>query len=221
MVDDGEMLAGNRDCCAVVRGPANQILQGERLALNLLSRCSGIATCSAQYRKILADSDNSQCILAGTRKTTPGMRLVEKYGMIVGGIDMHRYDLSSMIMLKDNHIACYGSVTKAIQAARSVGGFSLNIEIEVSSEEEADEAIDSGADVIMLDNFSTDELREVSARLKQKWTGKRNFLLECSGGLDLHNLKSYIVPDIDIYSTSKVHQGTAIIDFSLKIIKSL
>ncbi|RAL58752.1 hypothetical protein DID88_003058 [Monilinia fructigena] len=114
-------------------------------------------------------------ILAGTRKTTPGFRLVEKYGMIVGGVDGHRHDLSSMIMLKDNHIWARGSITDAVKAAKATGGFALKVEVEVDSEEGADEAIEAGADIIMLDNFSGDGLKAAARNLRQRWAGKREF----------------------------------------------
>lgn len=156
-------------------------------------------------------------ILAGTRKTTPGFRLVEKYGMVVGGIDGHRHDLSSMIMLKDNHVWARGSITEAVRAARAVGGFSLKIEVEVDSEEGADEAIEAGADVVMLDNFDGEALKVAAKSIRQRWAGKRQFLLECSGGLTPENVESYINHDIDIISTSSVHQGVPHVDFSLKI----
>lgn len=170
-------------------------------------------------------------ILAGTRKTTPGFRLVEKYGMLVGGVDAHRYDLSSMIMLKDNHvwskgmylpIANYtlkycsakwhslGSITKAVQAARAVGGFAVKIEVEVQTEEEADEAINTGADIIMLDNFTGDGLKIAARSLKERWAGKTHALLECSGGLTSSNVESYVCQDIDIISTSSIHQVSVI-----------
>jgi nicotinate-nucleotide pyrophosphorylase (carboxylating) len=148
-------------------------------------------------------------ILAGTRKTTPGFRLVEKYGMLVGGIDAHRYDLSSMIMLKDNHIwskgwginkfADLGSITEAVQAARSVGGFSLKIEVEVQTEADADEAITAGADIVMLDNFDGPGLQAAASSIRQRWKLGTNedslqnkVLLECSGGLTEENLASYL-----------------------------
>ncbi|KAF8458237.1 Quinolinate phosphoribosyl transferase [Kalaharituber pfeilii] len=176
---------------ATVKGPANAILLGERLALNLLSRCSGIATASARLLKLVR-SHGYTGILAGTRKTTPGFRLVEKYGMLVGGVDAHRYDLSSMIMLKDNHIWSKGSITEAVRAARSVGGFPVRIEVEVDSEVAAEEAIEAGADVVMLDNFGGRGVREVAGRLKSKYWermaggeergGGGRVLLECSGG---------------------------------------
>ncbi|KAG6821548.1 hypothetical protein H0H93_000057 [Arthromyces matolae] len=221
---------------ATVKGKARHVLLGERVALNLLARCSGIATRSKKI-KDLARSYGYTGIIAGTRKTTPGMyfsrpwheslpytvsfipgfRLVEKYGMLVGGIDPHRHDLSSMIMLKDNHIWSSGSITAAIQQARSVGGFSLLLDVEVQSEAEADEAIDAGADIIMLDNIEGNELVNIARRLKERWLGKRKFMLETSGNITDSNLQERANNEIDILSTSFVHQSVPHIDFSLKL----
>lgn len=200
---------------ATVKGPANKILLAERTALNMLARSSGIAT-QSHITKKLADESGYTGLIAGTRKTTPGLRLLEKYSMLVGGVDTHRYDLSSMVMLKDNHITSTGSITKAVKAARKVCGFAVKIEVEVATEEDAQEAIDAGTDVIMLDNFQGEELRQVARRLKAA-NPTKSFLLECSGGLTLNNLSSYLCNDIDIYSTSSIHQGTGIVDYSLKI----
>ncbi|PSR93713.1 hypothetical protein PHLCEN_2v4608 [Hermanssonia centrifuga] len=172
---------------ATVKGKARHILLGERVALNMLARCSGIATKSKRIHD-LARGNGYKGVIAGTRKTTPGFRLVEKYGMLVGGIDPHRHDLSSMIMLKDNHIWSSGSITNAIKQARKVGGFSLLLEVEVGSETEADEAIDAGADIIMLDNIEGSELVGVATRLREKWNGKRKFLFESSGNITETNL---------------------------------
>lgn len=208
---------GGKLVVATVKGTANKILLAERTALNLLSRSSGIATQSYITKK-LADENGYNGLIAGTRKTTPGLRQIEKYSMLVGGVDPHRYDLSSMVMLKDNHIASTGSITSAVKSARSVCGFAVKVEVEVSTEEDAREAIDAGADVIMLDNFKGDELQKVAQSLKKYYQGQnKSFLLECSGGLTLQNLGSYLCNDIDIYSTSSIHQGCSIIDFSLKI----
>jgi nicotinate-nucleotide pyrophosphorylase (carboxylating) len=149
-------------------------------------------------------------ILAGTRKTTPGFRIVEKYAMLVGGIDAHRIDLSSMIMLKDNHIwskgafllrselIIQGSITDAVRAARSVGGFALKIEVEVQSEAGADEAIAAGADIIMLDNFDGPGLQKAAFSIRERWNldsiskDTNKVLLECSGGLTEENVASYL-----------------------------
>lgn len=201
---------------ATVRGKARHLLLGERIALNMLARCSGIATKSKRI-KDLAVGYGYKGIIAGTRKTTPGFRLVEKYGMIVGGVDPHRHDLSSMIMLKDNHIWSSGSIAAAIQQARAVGGFSLLLDVEVGSEAEADEAIEAGADIVMLDNMEGEHLVSVARKLKEKWAGKRKFLFETSGNITETNLQEHAVNDIDILSTSVVHQSVQHIDFSLKI----
>jgi nicotinate-nucleotide pyrophosphorylase len=143
-----------------------------------------------------------------------------------------------MTMLKDNHVWSRGSITKAVHAAKAAGGFSVKVEVEVQSEEEADEAIAAGADVVMLDNFTGDGVKVAARSLKEKWKGKREFLLEVSGGLTEDNAERYICngrfltsytrrngvgcpltlfPDVDILSTSSIHQGVRHIDFSLKI----
>ncbi|KAF4619642.1 hypothetical protein D9613_005112 [Agrocybe pediades] len=192
---------------ATVKGKARFLLLGERIALNLLARCSGIATKSKRIKDLARGFGFK------------GFRLVEKYGMIVGGIDPHRHDLSSMIMLKDNHIWSSGSITAAIQQAREVGGFSLLLDVEVGSEAEADEAIDAGADIIMLDNIEGEELVNVARRLKEKWAGQRKFLFETSGNITESNLQERAINEIDILSTSVVHQSVQHIDFSLKIQK--
>ncbi|SAM84061.1 probable BNA6-nicotinate-nucleotide diphosphorylase (carboxylating) [Ustilago bromivora] len=203
---------------ATVTGPSRNILLGERVALNTLARCSGIATASTNFLQRARDG-GYKGIVAGTRKTTPGFRDVEKYGMLVGGVDMHRYDLSSMVMLKDNHIWSTGSVTNAVHAARSVCGFSLRIDVEVQSYDEAVEAIKAGADVIMLDNMEGETLISNAKRLKDEFSGQHKFLLESSGGIDIDNVRDggHVDNSIDIISTSSIHQSTKHVDFSLKI----
>ena len=183
--------SGGKIKAATVRGATRQLLLGERVALNMLSRCSGIATASRKMLTLVREAGYTG-ILAGTRKTTPGFRIVEKYGMLVGGIDQHRMDLSSMIMLKDNHIWARGSITDAVKAAKAVGGFSLKVEVEVDTEAGADEAIEAGADIVMLDNYDGEGLKVAARSLRDRWRGKRNFLLECSGGLTSSNVNEYV-----------------------------
>merc|ERR1712070_181277 len=141
-----------------VRGPARKILLGERTALNTLSRCSGVAATCADAVAIKR-AQNWEGYVAGTRKTTPGFRIAEKYGLLVGGAATHRLDLSQMVMLKDNHIWASGSITQAVKDARVAAGFSQKIEVECQSLQEAIEAAQAGADIVMLDNFKPEDLK--------------------------------------------------------------
>lgn len=147
--------------------------------------------------------------------------------MIVGGVDAHRYDLSSMVMLKDNHVWSTGSIREAVAQARRVAGFSVRIDVEVQSEAEAEEAIRAGADVVMLDNMVGNELVACARSLKARLSSSHRFLLESSGGITLANVQADqrvndgafhgLTTAIDIVSTSAIHQSTQHIDFSLKI----
>jgi len=200
---------------ARVYGKARSLLLGERVALNTISRCSGIATRATKLAN-LKEQHKWQGVVAGTRKTTPGFRLVEKYGMLVGGVDTHRVDLSSMIMLKDNHIWSQGSITAATKQAKKVGGFALKVEVECRTEEEAEEAITAGADIVMLDNFKPDDLKATARRLKEKFSN-RTVLIEASGGISEDNIVEYFDNSVDVISLGSLSHGVPIIDFSLKI----
>ena len=140
-VDDDKPL-----CLAIVTGPVNALLRGERTALNTISRCSGVATASREASQLVS-SQNWKGHVAGTRKTTPGFRIAEKYGLLVGGAATHRLDLSQMVMLKDNHIWSAGSITQAVALAKKAAGFSSKVEVECQSLDEAMEAAQAGADV--------------------------------------------------------------------------
>jgi nicotinate-nucleotide pyrophosphorylase (carboxylating) len=200
---------------ATVTGPVARILQGERTALNTMSRCSGVATASAESVRA-AQECGWHGWVAGTRKTTPGsFRLVEKYGLLVGGAATHRLDLSQMVMLKDNHIVAAGSITKAVQCARAAAGFSQKIEVECQSLTEALEAAAAGADIVMLDNFSPTLLQADAATFKQSYP---HVLVEASGGITVHTMKDYLCPAVDIVSQGKLTQGYDCIDYSLKIV---
>ncbi len=129
-----------------------------------------------------------------------------------------------MTMLKDNHIWSSGSITTAVHAARAAGGFAIKVEVECQSEIEADEAIGAGADVVMLDNFTPEEMKVAARNLKRKWNaeengkGRREFLIEVSGGLTEENVEGFVCGDVDVISTSSIHQGVKHVDFSLKIV---
>ena len=143
--------------------------------------------------------------------------------MLIGGCDPHRHDLSAMTMLKDNHIWSCGSITAAVRAAKAAGGFAVKVEVECWSEEEAEEAVRAGADVVMLDNFDAGEVKGVAGRLKERFAGKgeeggRGFLIEVSGGLTEGNVAGFVCNEVDVISTSSIHQGVKHVDFSLKIV---
>uniref|UniRef100_A0A7S3L4S8 Nicotinate-nucleotide pyrophosphorylase [carboxylating] n=1 Tax=Amphora coffeiformis TaxID=265554 RepID=A0A7S3L4S8_9STRA len=203
----------NKIPLATVVGPVNKILQGERTALNTLSRCSGVASASRESAKV-AESLGWKGYTAGTRKTTPGFRIVEKYGLLVGGVATHRLDLSQMVMLKDNHIWAAGSITKAVQLARQAAGFSQKIEVECQSKEEAIEAARAGADIVMLDNFEPAKLKEDAKSLKEEFP---HLLIEASGGITVKTMADYLSEHVDILSQGKLTQGYGCLDFSLKI----
>ncbi|KAG7398924.1 hypothetical protein PHYBOEH_010142 [Phytophthora boehmeriae] len=201
---------------AKVTGSCRQLLLGERTALNVLTRASGIAT---QARRSV---DEARALgwkghVAGTRKTTPGFRLVEKYALLVAGASTHRHDLSQMVMLKDNHVWAAGSITKAVHKAKQAAGFSMKIEVECRRLEEAQEAAIAGADIVMLDNFEPEQLKATAAELKSQFP---HVLIEASGGITPETLGQYVSPHVDIVSQGKLTQGYPCLDFSLKIQKA-
>jgi len=158
--------------------------------------------------------------------------------MLIGGADPHRHDLSSMTMLKDNHIWASASkslaagakasdsetaaaISHAVKSAKSAGGFAVKVEVECQSEAEADAAIEAGADVVMLDNFTAEGVKVAARNLKERWrTGEKQkeFLIEVSGGLNEGNIDKYVCRDVDVLSTSSIHQGVGTVDFSLKVL---
>lgn len=201
---------------ASVRGKVRHLLLGERVALNCLARCSGIAT-SAQKVAGLAKAAQWHGQVAGTRKTTPGFRLVEKYAMLVGGSSTHRYDLSSLVMLKDNHIWSAGNITQAVEDARMAAGFSLKIEVECRSLEEAREAARAGADIVMLDNFKAQEVHAAAQTLKAEFP---RLTVEASGGIREQNVTQFFGPYVDVVSLGSLTQAYQAVDFSLKITRN-
>ena len=124
-----------------------------------------------------------------------------------------------MTMLKDNHIWANGSITKAVKAAKAAGGFAIKVEVECQSEAEADEAIEAGADVVMLDNFSAEGVKVAARGLKERWGARgKEFLIEVSGGLTEGNVEAFVCQEVDVVSSSAIHQGTGYVDFSLKVV---
>ena len=194
---------------AKVTGPANRVLQGERTALNVLTRASGVAT-HARALATEAKRIGWSGEVAGTRKTTPGFRLVEKYSLLVGGISTHRHDLSQMVMLKDNHIWSAGSISLAVKRAREAAGFSIKIEVECRSIAEAKEAAGAGAEIVMLDNFEPAALAVAARALKSEFP---HLIIEASGGIRRDTLAQFCLPEVDVVSLSATTQGYAAVNF--------
>lgn len=192
---------------ATVTGDIRVLLSGERTALNYLQRMSGIATYTAEVAALL---EGSKTKLLDTRKTTPNMRIFEKYAVKVGGGNNHRYNLSDGILLKDNHIGAAGSITKAVQMAREYAPFVRKIEVEVENLGMCREALDAGADIIMLDNMSVEDMKEAVRMI-----GGRA-LTECSGNVTRENIKNITSTGVDYVSSGALTHSAPILDLSLK-----
>ena len=191
----------------VIRGDIRVLLSGERTALNYLQRMSGIAT----YTRKIADLlEGSKTKLLDTRKTTPGMRIFEKYAVKVGGGYNHRYNLSDGILLKDNHIGAAGGVKEAVAMAKEYAPFVRKIEIEVENLEMLKEALEAGADIIMLDNMSVEDMKE-AVRLT---AGKAE--TECSGNVTKENVAKLVDIGVDYISSGALTHSAPILDLSLK-----
>ena len=203
---DGDTVK-NGDKIGVVRGDIRVLLSGERTALNYLQRMSGIAT----YTRSIADSlKSSKTKLLDTRKTTPNMRVFEKYAVKVGGGYNHRYNLSDGILLKDNHIGAAGGVKEAVQMAKEYAPFVRKIEIEVENLDMLKEALDAGADIIMLDNMSVEDMKEAVKLV----SGKAE--TECSGNVTKENVERLVDIGVDYISSGALTHSSPILDLSLK-----
>ena len=209
---DGEKLAED-DIIMEIDGDASTILSVERTILNILMRMSGISTITA----MLIEKVNNNVIIAGTRKTTPGLQFLEKEAIRVGGGDTHRFRLDDCILIKDNHIAIVGSVKEAVEMAKGYVSFTKKVEVEVESTKDALEAAMAGADIIMLDNMNPDEIRNVLNALENK--GLRNkILIEVSGGINPDNIVDYVKTGVDVISTGYITHSAKSLDMSLEII---
>lgn len=194
----------------VIRGEIKALLSGERTALNYLQRMSGIATYTHSYVKEL---EGCHTKLLDTRKTTPNMRPFEKYAVTVGGGCNHRYNLSDGVLLKDNHIGAAGSVTKAVKMARQYAPFVRKIEVEVETLEQVKEAVEAGADIIMLDNMDNEMMRKAVAMIG----GQAE--TECSGNVTKERLKEIAEIGVDYVSSGALTHSAPILDISLKNLK--
>ena len=199
------------DVLLTIEGRAWSILQGERVALNFLQRMCGIATLTRKYVNRIKGKD---CRIVGTRKTTPGLRCLEKYAIRVGGGFNHRFCLSDGVLIKDNHISACGSIREAIERARANAPHTLRIEVEVTDEKELREAISAGADVIMLDNMSISNMIECVRITKNL---APHVIIEASGGVTLDNVAEISATGVDVISSGALTHSYKSIDLSLKL----
>ncbi len=208
--DDGdEVKAGT--VFATLKGYADILLAGERVALNLLQRMCGVATLTRQYVKAV-EGTSTQII--DTRKTTPGLRMLEKYAVKIGGGKNHRFGLDDGVLIKDNHIALAGGITEAITSAKKKVGHLHKIEVEISNWAQLREAIESGADIILLDNQTPEEAEKLVEMARQL---NPNVLLEASGGMDLDRVRSFAEAGVDLISVGRLTHSVKAVDISFKI----
>lgn len=202
--DGDEIKKG--DTIAEITAPARCILTGERVSLNYVRHLSGIATETAKYKRAM---NNPNVILTDTRKTTPGLRVFEKYAVKTGGGIPHRFNLSDCVMIKDNHIECAGSVTKAIETVKKYTSHSHKIEIECENLEQIKEALACGVDIIMLDNMPIPQMEEAIELINKR------AIVEVSGKVTIETIADIAAINPDVISTSAIHSGIKHLDLGL------
>ncbi|WP_321532249.1 carboxylating nicotinate-nucleotide diphosphorylase [uncultured Desulfuromonas sp.] len=202
---DGEQIARG-DVLAWIKGDAHTLLQGERVALNLMQRMSGIASHTAAFVAAVAGTD---AIIVDTRKTMPGLRVLDKYSVRMGGGQNHRTSLYDGVLIKENHIAAAGGITAAIDGARNRAPHTLKIEVETESLQDVQEALDAGADIIMLDNMSLDMLREAVDLI-----GTRA-VTEASGGVNLDTVADIAKTGVNLISVGALTHSSCAVDISM------
>lgn len=207
-VQDGNTVFPG-DSILEVSGPYRDLLTAERIALNLAQRLSGIATLTARFVEAVAGLSVK---IVDTRKTTPGLRMLEKYAVRVGGGHNHRYNLADGVLIKDNHISACGSIRTAVERIRTVIPHTMRIEVEVETLEQLMEALSCGVEIIMLDNMDLSLMRQAVARAKGK------AILEASGGVTLHNVRAVAETGVDIISIGALTHSAPAVDISMEII---
>jgi len=209
LVEDGSYVE-NQTIIFRVKGSSRSILKGERVALNLLQRMSGIATMSYEYAKEVEDY---KLRVVDTRKTTPGLRILEKYAVKIGGCHNHRFNLSDAVMIKDNHIKAVGGIKKAVEIAKSQIPHTTKVEVEVENLDQLKEALDAGADIIMLDNMSNEVMKEAVEINKGK------AILEASGNMTKERLRGVGQIGVDVVSVGALTHSVSAFDISMNILK--
>lgn len=212
LVPDGNMVNPNAKIIQI-SGPVKPILAGERVALNFIRRLSGIASQTA--RMVLLATGNRVKIV-DTRKTTPGLRMLEKYAVRQGGGVNHRFNLADAILIKDNHIAACGSITTAVKKARNYISHTMTIEVETENEAQVLEALTAGADIIMLDNMLPQEMARI-VKLIRSHPENRNIIIEASGNIDESNIHEVASTGVDIISIGAITHSAKALDITLQI----
>lgn len=216
-VTDGERIEKGQTL-ATISGDARTILTLERTLLNLLSRMSGIATATRSLVEKIQKA-HLKTRIAATRKSAPGLLYFDKKAVIIGGGDAHRLHLDDMVLIKDNHIAVAGSLENAVKSAKKTVSFTKKIEIEVTTPEDALKAAELGADIIMLDNFSPEQIK-IAIELLKKSGSTGRVLLEASGGITSENILEYASTGVDIISLGELTHSVKALDISLEIVKA-
>jgi len=207
IVQDGQKVEKG-SILAEVTGNTAALLKGERTALNLLQRLSGIATRTNEFIRRVEGLDVK---IVDTRKTTPGLRILEKYAVRMGGGVNHRYSLSDGVLIKDNHIAAAGSIKNAVEVARKKLPHTMKIEVETETIEQVKEALEAGADIIMLDNMSIEMMKEAVKLINKK------ALVEASGNVTLENVREVAQTGVDIISSGSLTHSVKALDISMRI----
>ena len=196
---------------ATLKGYADVLLTGERVALNVLQRMCGVATLTRAYVKAV---EGTTAQIVDTRKTTPGLRLLEKYAVTIGGGKNHRMGLDDGVLIKDNHITLAGGITEAVVAAKQKVGHLHKIEVEISNWAQLREAIEAGADIIMLDNQTPEEAAKLVGMSRDM---NPSVMIEASGGMDLDRVRSYAEAGVDLISVGRLTHSARAVDISFKI----
>ncbi len=212
LVEEGSKVA-NKTPIVSFTGDINSLLQIERLALNILGRLSGIAT-QTDLMINITKKYNPNIRICATRKTAPGLAKYDKYAITKGGGDTHRFNLSDMILLKENHLKMFKSITEAIEKAKNKTSFSKKIEVEVKNKEEALEAVTAGADIIMLDNFKPVNVKLVIPAIKNV---NPSVLIELSGNINSENVELYAVEGVDLISSGALTHTVKNFDLTMLI----
>lgn len=206
-VKDGDFVKKG-DALATITGPARAILIGERTALNYIQRMSGIATETRKYQDAIKPYEAS---VTDTRKNTPGFRMFEKYSVMIGGARLHRFNLSDLVMIKDNHIKHAGSLTSAVEKIKKNLSHAHKIEVECDTFEQVQEALNVGCDIIMLDNMSIDEMKKCVKLIDKK------AIVEASGNVKMNTINEIASTGVDVISTSAIVAQAPVIDLGLDI----